>query len=110
MTAPCPPWCDGTHAPLYACCGEAGDRDHFREIGRVDGGDAQVVVGLVASTDPTGRPFGPCIDVLYLEPDPGNGEPAELLGAELHLSPAEAAALAQLLVRAAEALAVGRAA
>lgn len=97
-----PAWCDGSHPVLYHSAGEPADRDHYREIGRVnDGGPSVIVVGIALHGDPGDpRPVTPSVHVLHLSDD-GEGTP-EMCCGEVYLTAAEARAIAPLLVRAAE--------
>lgn len=104
---PCPPWCDGKHDFLYETAGEVADRDHFREIGRVnEGGRTVIVVGIAATRDASsGCWHDPCVELLHLDTEVWGGEAPELAGGDAYLTPAEALAIAPLLVEAAEILA-----
>ncbi|MEV4672148.1 hypothetical protein AB0K34_10900 [Actinomadura sp. NPDC049382] len=98
------PWCDGRHPVLYRCADELSERDHYREVGRVnDGGPSAIVVGIAMSAEETDDDSAsPSILILHLLDD--GAEVPELLCGEAYINPSEACALAPLLIRAAEIL------
>ncbi|MEU9843155.1 hypothetical protein AB0C69_28480 [Actinomadura sp. NPDC048032] len=104
-----PSWCDGQHPVLYQIADEPSERDHYREVGRVnDGGPSVIVVGISMTAEDLGddSQAAPSIQILHLL-DNGDEVP-ELLCGEAHLSASEACTLAPLLIRAAEILKAGQ--
>jgi hypothetical protein len=104
----CPAWCDGRHDVLYHVADEPGERNHYREIGRLnEEGATQMVVGIALTTDEFCDPISPCVELLHVDK---TGQPVEeLLCGDVYLSPGEAEALAPLLVKAARMLRTGSA-
>lgn len=99
----CPPWCDGKHDVLYLCCDEPAERDHFREVGRVnEGGGTEIIVGVAATRGSDDVWHAPCVELLHVDRE---GNPPEVAGGIAFLTAGEALAIAPLLVQAAEILA-----